>query len=81
MYATGRLGIAAVRAVSRGWPDYFARAVKDGVFAPANIRAKRQPLSTEVWRRIAELRRGKFVDVMQQGLAGATEAPAKTSVS
>lgn len=57
-----RIATAAVRSLRYGWFDQFLAALREGIFAPRRIRRKRSPLTSDVWRRVAELDRGCFVD-------------------
>jgi GT2 family glycosyltransferase len=65
VFASGRIAMAGVLSLRYGWVDYFVRGVKEGIVAPAAIRAQRRPLTEETWWRIREIRRGKACEVPQ----------------
>ncbi|MEM7165578.1 MAG: glycosyltransferase [Planctomycetota bacterium] len=62
-YLASRSGIAFLRSIRYGWPDYWLRAIKDGLFPPKVIREKRRVLDAAVWQQVDEAQRGVVVDV------------------
>jgi GT2 family glycosyltransferase len=70
-FATPRVAAGAFRSVRYGWFGYFSKALKDGVFAPRAIREQRRPLGPELWTKIDEIHRGRFVDVEPMTLSAA----------
>jgi len=65
-YLLGRIGIAAYRSWQYHWMDLFLKAVKEGVFAPSEIRSQRRLLSRDAWRRIDEIHRGRFAEFCER---------------
>jgi GT2 family glycosyltransferase len=61
-YLLGRIGTAALRAWQYNWIDLFLKALKEGIFAPSEIRSQRRLLSRDAWRRIDEIHRGRFAE-------------------
>jgi glycosyltransferase involved in cell wall biosynthesis len=55
-YASGRITIACLRSIRFGWIDHFVSGVKDGIFAPRDIRSKRRPLPRTTWDTIKQIR-------------------------
>ncbi len=78
LFALPRIAAAAVRSIGGRWPDFFLKAVKDGIFAPASIRKLRRPLPQEVWTRIQEIRRGKLLTVQLDSAKDHREAAIPT---
>jgi hypothetical protein len=66
-FAVPRVAASALRALRYGWPDLYLRALWDGIFARAEIRAQRRPLPPGVWRRLAEVREGQRVERASPG--------------
>jgi len=62
VWGGGRVAAAAYRSIRFGWIGYFLSALRQGVFAPREIRRQRAPLDRAVWERMRELRRGCFLE-------------------
>jgi GT2 family glycosyltransferase len=63
VFALGRIAKAGIFSVRYGWVDYFLLGVKDGIAAPASIRAQRRPLTEKTWWKIRQIRRGKKCEI------------------
>ena len=50
------------RSIVYGWTSQFWKGIRDGIFAPDFIREQRQPLGSETWKTIREIRRGQFCE-------------------
>lgn len=62
-YTVSRSGLAFLRSIRYGWPDYWLKAVWHGLFAPKAIRQERQPLTPEVWEHVDKAASGPVIDV------------------
>ncbi len=61
-YALGRMAASALRSLRNGWVGYFLKGLKDGIFAPREIRQQRHPLPPSVWSIFDRIQSGWFVE-------------------
>lgn len=62
-----RVVLAGCRSLRYNWVKYFLRGIKDGIWPPPSIRAQRVPLDNEIWEKIDDIHRGRFVSVHLPG--------------
>jgi GT2 family glycosyltransferase len=66
-YSFGRLAAAGWRALRYGYFGTFLAGVREGLFAPKEVRQKRRPLPPEAWLEYDRMQRGWFVEPESTG--------------
>jgi GT2 family glycosyltransferase len=66
-YSVGRLAAGGWRALRYGYFGTFLAGVREGLFAPKEVRQKRRPLPPEAWLEYDRMQRGWFVEPESTG--------------